>query len=146
MIRVLLAEDQAMIRGALAALLAAEPDIEVVAQAAGGDQAVSEALLVQPDVVLLDIEMPGMNGLSAAAQLRARLPVKQEQAGVANEAQSHVEAAALPARELDAPGGRLGGQTDRGDDLIQGAGRRVAPGDALDGLGDREVLRRGTAG
>jgi two-component system, NarL family, response regulator DesR len=74
MIRVLLAEDQAMIRGALAALLSAEPDIEVVAQAARGDEAVSEALGIQPDVVLLDIEMPGMNGLAAAAELSVRLP------------------------------------------------------------------------
>lgn len=74
MIRVLIAEDQAMIRGALAALLAAEPDIEVVAQVDRGDRAVQEALRVKPDVALLDIEMPGQDGISAAADLHAQLP------------------------------------------------------------------------
>ncbi len=63
-----------MIRGALAALLATEPDIEVVAQVDRGDRAVEEALKVRPDVALLDIEMPGQDGLAAAAQLRDRVP------------------------------------------------------------------------
>ena len=74
MIRVLLAEDQAMIRGALAALLAAEPDIEVVAQVERGDAVLAAALRTEPDVALLDIEMPGTDGLTAAAALRTRLP------------------------------------------------------------------------
>ena len=74
MIRVLIAEDQAMIRGALAALLAIEPDIEVVAQVDRGDRAVQEALRVKPDVALLDIEMPGQDGIAAAADIRAQLP------------------------------------------------------------------------
>jgi two-component system response regulator DesR len=73
-IRVLLAEDQAMIRGALAALLAGEPDIEVVGQVERGDQVVAEALRLRPDVALLDIEMPGRDGIAAAADLRERLP------------------------------------------------------------------------
>lgn len=74
MIRVLIAEDQAMIRGALAALLAIEPDIEVVAQVDRGDRVVEEALRVKPDIALLDIEMPGMDGITAAGELRGRLP------------------------------------------------------------------------
>ncbi|HXM72363.1 MAG TPA: response regulator transcription factor [Candidatus Dormibacteraeota bacterium] len=74
MIRVLIAEDQAMIRGALAALLATEPDIEVVAQVERGDRVVEEALRSKPDVALLDIEMPGQDGITAAAELRAQLP------------------------------------------------------------------------
>jgi two-component system response regulator DesR len=74
MIRVLLAEDQTMVRGALAALLALEGDIEVVAEVGRGDEVVPAALDAQPDVALLDIEMPGEDGLSAAAALRARLP------------------------------------------------------------------------
>jgi two-component system response regulator DesR len=74
MIRALLAEDQAMVRGALAALLALEPDIEIVGEAARGDEALALALATQPDVALLDIEMPGMDGLAAAAQLHAHLP------------------------------------------------------------------------
>lgn len=74
MIRVLLAEDQTMVRGALAALLGLEPDIEVVAEVARGDEAEAAALAARPDVALLDIEMPGMSGLEVAALLRQRLP------------------------------------------------------------------------
>ncbi len=74
MIRVLLAEDQAMVRGALAALLRLEGDIEIVAEVARGDEVVPAALAAQPDVALLDIEMPGASGLDAAAELHARLP------------------------------------------------------------------------
>ena len=74
MIRVLLAEDQAMVRGALAALLALEEDFEIVAEASRGDEVVEKALEARPDVALLDIEMPGGNGLSAAGALREHLP------------------------------------------------------------------------
>ena len=74
MIRALLAEDQAMVRGALAALLALEPDIEIVGEAARGDEALALALATRPDVALLDIEMPGMDGLAVAAALHQRLP------------------------------------------------------------------------
>src|SRR5512134_704159 len=74
MIRVLLAEDQAMVRGALAALLGLEEDIEVVADVARGDEVVPAALQTRPDVALLDIEMPGGGGLSAARTLHERLP------------------------------------------------------------------------
>ena len=73
-IRVLLAGDQTMVRGALEALLALEGDIEVVAQAARGDEVLPAALATQPDVALLDIEMPGGDGLAAAEQLRDQLP------------------------------------------------------------------------
>ena len=74
MIRVLLAEDQGMMRGALALLLGLEPDIEVVAEVATGAEVVAEAVRVRPDGALLDIEMPGVDGLTAAAELRQRLP------------------------------------------------------------------------
>jgi len=73
-IRVLLAEDQAMTRGALAALLELAGDIEVVAQVGRGDQVVPAALRAGPDVALLDIEMPGLDGLAAAADLHRELP------------------------------------------------------------------------
>jgi two-component system response regulator DesR len=73
-IRVLLAEDQDLVRGAMAALLSLEPDMEVVAQVGRGDQVLAVALDAQPHVALLDIEMPGGDGIAAAAQLRARLP------------------------------------------------------------------------
>lgn len=74
MIRVLLAEDQGMMRGALALLLNLETDIEVVAQVERGDEVVPAALRARPDVALLDIEMPGISGLDAAAALRSELP------------------------------------------------------------------------
>ncbi|MEU6867314.1 response regulator transcription factor [Streptomyces sp. NPDC046876] len=74
MIRVLLAEDQGMMRGALALLLGLEEDIEVVAQVGAGDRIVPAALDARPDVALLDIELPGCSGLDAAAELRTRLP------------------------------------------------------------------------
>ena len=73
-IRVLLAEDQAMIREALAALLSFEDDIEVVAQVGRGDEVASAAVAASPDVALLDIEMPGMDGLAAAAALKRTSP------------------------------------------------------------------------
>jgi len=73
-IRVLLAEDQGMMRGALALLLGLEPDLEVVAQVATGDAIVPAALRARPDVALLDIEMPGGDGITATAELRRRLP------------------------------------------------------------------------
>jgi two-component system, NarL family, response regulator DesR len=74
MIRILLAEDQGMVRGALAALLNLEPDLEVVAQVSSGDQVISVAQRVHPDVALLDIEMPVLDGLSAARSLHEALP------------------------------------------------------------------------
>jgi len=74
MIRVLLAEDQAMVRGALAALLALEGDIEIVAEVGRGDEVVTVALATKPDVALLDIEMPGCEGITAAAALHSKLP------------------------------------------------------------------------
>jgi two-component system, NarL family, response regulator DesR len=73
-IRILLAEDQAMVRGALAALLDLEVDMEVVAEVARGDLVLDLARELRPDVALLDIEMPGQDGLTAAAELHRELP------------------------------------------------------------------------
>lgn len=74
MIRILVAEDQAMVRGALVALLSLETDMEVVAQVARGDEVVGSARANRAEVALLDIEMPGLGGLEAAAELRRVLP------------------------------------------------------------------------
>jgi two-component system response regulator DesR len=75
MIRVLVAEDQSMVRGALAALLELQPDIDVVAQSANGREALEAVERLSPDVVLTDIEMPEMTGLELAAEIaRRRLP------------------------------------------------------------------------
>ncbi|MFC4022136.1 response regulator [Micromonospora sp. GCM10011542] len=74
LIRLLLADDQALVRGALAALLSLEPDLTVVAEVGRGDEVVPEALRTTPDVALLDVEMPGLDGIAAAAALRVALP------------------------------------------------------------------------
>jgi two-component system response regulator DesR len=73
-IRVLLAEDQDMVRGAIAALLSLEPDIQIVAQVDRGDTVLEQALEHRPDVALVDIEMPGRDGIDAAAELHRDFP------------------------------------------------------------------------
>jgi two-component system, NarL family, response regulator DesR len=73
-IRVLVAEDQTMVRGALRALLDLEADLEVVAEVGRGDEVVAAAREHRPDVALLDIEMPGGDGLEAARALAAAVP------------------------------------------------------------------------
>jgi two-component system response regulator DesR len=73
-IRVLLADDQALVRGALASLLGLEPDLEVVGEVGRGDEVVEAARAARADVALLDVEMPGLDGLTATVALRAALP------------------------------------------------------------------------
>ena len=74
MIRLLLAEDQSMVREALAALLGLDPDFQVVAQVARGDEVLAAARAHEVDVALLDIEMPGKTGIEAARELHAEFP------------------------------------------------------------------------
>ncbi|MER7278075.1 response regulator transcription factor [Dactylosporangium sp. NPDC000244] len=73
-IRLLIADDQALVRGALAALLDLEADLSVVAEVGRGDEVVAAAREHRPDVALLDVEMPGLDGIAAAAALRKALP------------------------------------------------------------------------
>jgi two-component system, NarL family, response regulator DesR len=73
-IRLLLADDQALVRGALAALLDLEPDLEVVAEVGSGDDVVSAATRVVPDVALLDVEMPGLDGIEATRAVKQAVP------------------------------------------------------------------------
>jgi two-component system, NarL family, response regulator DesR len=74
MIRLLLADDQELIRSALVALLALEPDFEVVAAVGRGDEVAAAARMHDPDIALLDIDMPGIDGLAAASVLAREVP------------------------------------------------------------------------
>ncbi len=73
-IRVLVADDHAVVRAGIVALLASEPDITVVGEATDGEQAVERALALQPDVVVMDVRMPGLTGDAATARIRERDP------------------------------------------------------------------------
>lgn len=73
-LRLLLADDQALVRGALAALLQLESDLDVVAEVARGDEVVAAVREHRPDVALLDVEMPGLDGIAATAAVRAACP------------------------------------------------------------------------
>jgi two-component system, NarL family, response regulator DesR len=73
-LKILLAEDVAMVRGALVALIELEPDLKVVASIENGDDIVPTALACRPDIAIIDIDLPGIDGLSAAAQLHEELP------------------------------------------------------------------------
>ncbi|WP_394619099.1 response regulator [Lentzea sp. JNUCC 0626] len=74
MIRILLADDEHLIRGAMAALLSLEDDLEVVAQAATGKEALATARIVRPDVAVIDLQMPDLDGVSVAQSLATELP------------------------------------------------------------------------
>ncbi|MCW2773907.1 MAG: Two-component system response regulator [Nocardioides sp.] len=73
-IRLLLADDQALVRGALSALLGLEPDLEVVAEVGSGTEVLPAVLAHHPDVALLDVEMPGIDGITATAEVRRAAP------------------------------------------------------------------------
>ena len=153
-IRVLLAEDQAMVLGAMAALISMEDDLEVVGQVARGDDVVPHALRLGPDVAVLDIEMPGMDGLAAAAALHTALPgcrvLIVTTFGRPGYLRQAMEAGATGFILKDAPASDLAAAIRR-----VAAGRRVVdPGLALDALTEganpltereREVLAATTA-
>jgi two-component system, NarL family, response regulator DesR len=137
-VRVLLAEDQAMVRGALSALLALEEDVEIVAEVARGDEVVPAALEALPDVALLDIEMPGGDGLSAAAALKERLPtcrvVILTTFGRAGYLKRAMESGALGFLLKDAPASELAAAIRR---VVSGE-RVVDPGLAAAALSEGE--------
>jgi two-component system, NarL family, response regulator DesR len=137
-IRVLLAEDQAMVRGALAALLGLEPDINVVAEAERGDETVRLAMSTRPDVALLDIEMPGGDGLAAAAELRERLPtcrvVMLTTFGRAGYLRRAIDGGAVGFLSKDAPASELA----KAIRAVMAGRRIIDPGLALTALSEGE--------
>ncbi|MEG2803586.1 response regulator transcription factor [Stenotrophomonas sp.] len=149
MIRIVLAEDQAMVRGALSALLGLEPDIEVLGSAADGEAAWRMLQQLQPDILVTDIEMPGLSGLELAQRIaRQQLPIKV--VIVTTFARSGFLRRALDAGVCgyllkDAPAERLADALRQ----VQHGGRAIDPQLALDAwsqadpLNDRErqVLR-----
>lgn len=149
-VRLLLAEDQSMVREALAALLSLEPDLEVVAQAARGDEVLPAARAHSVDVALLDIEMPGGNGLDAAAALRAEFPdlklVILTTFGRPGYLRRAMEAGADAFLVKDAPAARLADAVRRvlrGERVIDPALAATALADGASPLTERErdVLR-----
>ncbi|HWV49493.1 MAG TPA: response regulator transcription factor [Microbacterium sp.] len=154
MIRVLVADDEAMIRSAIAALLNLEDDIEVVAECANGTEAVDEAIRLTPDICLLDLEMPGLDGVEVAERLnrvvatRCIVVTRHARPGVLRRALASGVAGFLP--------------KSRGADEVAEVIRRVAAGGryvdpevAADALSDErsplterelDVLRAGRRG
>jgi two-component system response regulator DesR len=154
-IRVLLAEDQSMVREALAALLGLEPDIEVVAQVARGDEVLAAARAHPVDVALLDIEMPGCTGIEAAARLRSELPevkvVVLTTFGRPGYLRSAMEAGAHAFLVKDAPAAQLAEAVRRvlaGDRVIDPTLAAAALAEGANPLTDREreVLRAAADG
>ncbi|OHV44917.1 response regulator transcription factor [Pseudofrankia sp. BMG5.36] len=124
MIRVLLADDQHLVRGALAALLSLEDDMEVVGQVGRGDEVAAAVAQLLPDVVLMDVEMPGIDGLAAAGTVRATRPASRvlivTTFGRAGYLRRAMEAGALGFVVKDAP-----------PDALADAVRRVARGERV---------------
>ncbi len=154
-IRILLAEDQAMVRGALAALLHLEPDLEVVAEVSEGNQVLPAALKFNPDIALLDIEMPGGDGISAAEALHKGLPscrvVILTTFGRSGYLRKAMESGAVGFLLKDAPAGQLAIAIRR----VMSGERIVDPDLALSALSDgdnpltareRDVLRASLEG
>jgi two-component system response regulator DesR len=154
MIRVLIAEDQAMLLGALSALLEIESDIEVIARARNGDEALDLVRTHRPDVLLTDIEMPGKSGLEVAAAIRQEaLPSRVvilttfARAGYLRRA---LEAGASGYLLKDSPAEQLANAIRR----VHAGGRAVDPELAAEAWGEadpltdreRQVLRRAGEG
>jgi two-component system, NarL family, response regulator DesR len=157
-IRVLIAEDQAMVRGALASLLALEDDIEVVAQVERGDKVLAAARGHDVDVALLDIEMPGGDGISAAAELARELPRTKSLIlttfGRPGYLRRALESGACGFVLKDAPADRLADairEVDAGRRVIDSGLAAAAIADGVSPLTDREhdvlaaATRHGTA-
>ena len=154
-IKVLLAEDQSMVREALAALLGLEPDIDVVAQVARGDEVLAAVRGHDVDVALLDIEMPGATGIEAAAELHREFPALKlvilTTFGRPGYLRSAMEAGADAFLVKDAPAAQLAAAIRKvltGERVIDPALAAAALAEGANPLTDREreVLRAAADG
>ena len=154
-IKVLLAEDQSMVREALAALLGLEPDIDVVAQVARGDEVLAAVRGHDVDVALLDIEMPGATGIEAAAELHREFPALKlvilTTFGRPGYLRSAMEAGADAFLVKDAPAAQLAAAVRKvltGERVIDPALAAAALAEGANPLTDREreILRAAADG
>ncbi|SMB88774.1 response regulator transcription factor [Deinococcus hopiensis] len=140
MIRLLLAEDQALVRGALAALLSLEGDLEVVGMAADGEEALAQVKALRPDILVTDIEMPRLSGLDLAERLGAEVPgvrvVIVTTFGRAGYLRRALEVGARGYLLKDAPAADLADAIRR----VHAGGRAVDPTLAAEAWGDRNPL------
>ncbi|HEU4949108.1 MAG TPA: response regulator transcription factor [Kribbella sp.] len=134
MIRVLLADDEELIRDALAALLALEPDLEVVARAADGRSAVDAALAHRPDVAVIDLQMPALDGLEVTAEISAVLPSCAVVILTGRGRPPHLQRALAAGAKGFLPKGSPGGALADVIRRVHAGGRYVDPALAADAL------------
>ncbi len=125
-IQVVVADDQTLVRSGLAMILASQPDIEVVAEAQDGASALELARQLRPDIVLMDIRMPGVDGLSATSNHRQRPTARRHQSGDAH----HLRPRRVPLRGLQAGAAGFLLKGVAPEDLVRGI-REVADGEGL---------------
>jgi two-component system response regulator DesR len=133
-IRVLLADDEELIRTAVAALLGLEPDLEVVAQAGDGRAAVEAALAHRPDVAVVDLEMPGLDGIEVAAELATALPSCKAVILTGHGRPPHLQRALAAGAKGFLPKGSPGGALADVIRRVHGGARYVDPALAADAL------------
>jgi two-component system, NarL family, response regulator DesR len=153
-IRLLLADDEELIRTALAALLGLEPDLEVVAQAGDGRAAVDAAVAHRPDVAVVDLEMPQLDGLGVAAELTAAVPSCAVVILTGHGRPPHLQRALAAGAKGFLPKGSPGGTLADVIRRVHGGARYVDPALAADALSaqpspltprELDVLRAGGA-
>lgn len=133
-IRVMIVEDQAMVRGALAALLALERDLEIVAECADAESALDVVVNTKPDIVLMDVGLPGMNGIDAIARMREVAPSAQSIVlttfGRPGYLRSALDSGAVGFLLKDAPASQLANAIRQ----VHAGGRAIDPDLAMDAL------------
>jgi len=155
-IRVMLVDDHAVVRSGLSAFLMVQPDLELVGEAESGEDAIARAALLRPDVILMDLMMPGMDGVAATRAIRQKLPETQVvaltsfkednlvqgalQAGAIGYLLKNVSAVELANAIRSAHSKRMTLSSEAAQALVESASQPVIPGDNLTER-EREVLK-----